>query len=242
MGITSGVRGRLVKSTVAAGVLLAAAFVPASAGAAAAPDFGPHVVHHEDSGWSGYVVSGSPGEFTSISGSWTEPTVTCETTNDLFSPWLGLDGFGDSTVEQVGVETDCSSGQPQLAGWYELYPAAPVFWSNAVSQGDQINASVVYTGKTYSLTLTDSTKGWSHTGTGSVAGQNSSAEAVLESPTGSFPSFGKFTFTNLMVNGQPMGVYNPQPLGGGLGVTPFSGGSFSLTPGVTAGRSASHGD
>ncbi len=241
MGFNSGVSRRLAKGKLTtAGLLLAAALVPASAGAtAAAPHFGPQVVHHVGDGWVGYVVSGSPGEFTSISGSWTEPAVTCTSSNDLLAAWLGLDGYGDSTVEQTGVETDCSSGQPVLAGWYEMYPAAPVYWSNPISQGDQISASVVSSSQFYSLTLTDTTKGWTQHVNKSGTGEDSSAEAILESPTGSFPSFSKFTFTDLLVNGEPMGDFDPQPLGsGGYGVSPLSDGTFSVTPGSAGPASA----
>jgi Peptidase A4 family len=237
MGINSGVRGKLAKGKAAAvGLLLAAALVPASAGTsvAASVGFGPQTVHPHDSIWGGYAAAGSG--FTTISGSWTEPSVTCNTTDDLFAPWVGIDGYGNETVEQTGVQTDCSSGRPVLSGWYEMYPAAPVYYSNAVSQGDKFTASVVFNGgSSYTLTLSDTTKGWSQHVTKSISAENATAEAVIESPTSSYPSFSKLTFTGVTVNGSPFEDYDPDALvSGGYGPGAMSGGTFSMTPGFGA--------
>ena len=70
--------------------------------------------------WSGAAKTGSG--FTSVKSSWTEPSVTCNSTNDLMAPWVGIDGYGSSSVEQTGVATDCSSGHPVYQAWYEMYP------------------------------------------------------------------------------------------------------------------------
>lgn len=247
MGMNSSVRGKLVRGKAAAvGVLLAAALIPAGAGTsvAAAAGFGPQTVHPHDSIWGGYAASGSG--FTTISGSWTEPSATCNSTNDLFAPWIGIDGYGTNTVEQTGVQTDCSSGQPVLSGWYEMYPAAPVYYSNAVSQGDSISASVVYQGSSsYTLTLTDNTKGWTQHVTKSISGaENATAEAVIESPTGSYPSFSKLNFSGITVNGSAFANYGPDALvSGGYGPSALSGGNFSMTPGFrgTTAHVATHG-
>lgn len=235
MGNNSGVRGKLATGKAAAvGILLAAAaLVPASAGTsvAASVNFAPQGVHYADSIWGGYAVQGS--NFTNITGSWTEPTVTCNSRNDLFAPWVGIDGYGNNTVEQTGVQTDCSSGRPVLSGWYEMYPAAPVYYSNAVSQGDKFTASVVYNGsRSYTLTLSDTTKGWTQHVTKTITAQNTTAEAVIESPTSSYPSFSKLSFTGITVNGSAFANYAPDALtSGGYGPGPLSGGSFSMTPG-----------
>jgi Peptidase A4 family len=233
MGKNSGARGTFAKGkAAAAGMLLAAALVPATAGTSvAAASFGPQAVHPHDSNWGGYVAQGS---FSSISGSWTEPSVTCNSTNDLFAPWVGLDGYGSDTVEQTGVQTDCSSGSPVLSAWYEMYPAAPVYWSDAVSEGDSFTASVNSNGGgSYTLTLTDNTKGWSHTINQSLSADNASAEAVIESPTGSYPSFNELDFSGVTVDGQPFADSNPGALdSGGYGPGPLSGGNFSMTPGA----------
>jgi Peptidase A4 family len=241
MGMNSGARGKLAKSkAAAAGLLLAAALVPATAGtsAAASVGFGPQSHHYQDSNWGGYVAQGS---FSSVSGSWTEPSVTCNSTNDLFAPWVGIDGYGSSTVEQTGVQTDCSSGAPVLSAWYEMYPAAPVYFNDPVSEGDNISASVVSNGGgSYTLTISDNTKGWSEHLNKSLSADNVSAEAVIESPTSSYPSFSSLTFSNVQANGQALDNFSVTDLeSGGYGPSPLSGGTFSMSPGFGAAHHSS---
>ncbi|MCQ4040619.1 G1 family glutamic endopeptidase [Streptantibioticus rubrisoli] len=239
MGTNAGTRrNRFTGRAAAAGLLLAAAVIPAGAGTSAAASgtgFGPHAGRFQDSNWGGYVATGS---FSTISGSWTEPHVTCNSSSDLFAPWIGLDGYGSQTVEQTGVQTDCSSGSPVLSAWYEMYPAAPVYWNDPVSEGDSITASVVSNGGgSYTLTLTDNTKGWTEHVDKDLAAENVSAEAVIESPTQSYPSFSQLDFSGVTVDGQSLDATNPQAFtSGGYAPGPLSGGSFSMTPSGAAAR------
>ncbi len=225
--------GRLTLAALLA-VSGAALAAPASASAAthsfgAAHSYGsPH--SYAGGVWGGYVAQGST--FSSISGSWTMPDVQCNTSNDLFAPWVGIDGYGSQTVEQTGVQVDCSSGSPVYSGWYEMYPAPPVYFSNPVDAGDVFNASVVYNGgTTYTLKLTDSTKGWSKSLKRTIRGQNVSAEAVIESPSQSYPSFNSLDFSNIVVNGSVFDAYNPQAIDSGQYTeTGLSNGAFSIVP------------
>jgi hypothetical protein len=189
---------------------------------------------NEDGGnWSGYAASG--GIYSSVTSSWTEPAVTCSSTDDLFAPWVGIDGFGTSTVEQTGVATDCSSGSPEYAGWYEMYPAAPVYYSNPVSAGDSITATVNRSGNTYTLTLTDNTQGWTRTTNQSLSASNATVEVIMESPTAAYPNFGTVNFSGSTVDGAPLSATGPTALdasnsGGFENHTgPLSGGNFSIT-------------
>jgi Peptidase A4 family len=160
--------------------------------------------------WSGYAATGSG--FTSVTSSWTEPAVTCNSTNDLFAPWVGIDGYGSSTVEQTGVATDCSSGSPVSQGWYEMYPAAPVYYDNPTAAGDQITATVTRSGTSYTLTLADTTQGWTKTTTKTLSATNASVEVIMESPTGAYPNFGTVNFAGSTVNGGPLGNTGPVAL------------------------------
>ncbi|TWE11594.1 G1 family glutamic endopeptidase [Rudaeicoccus suwonensis] len=160
--------------------------------------------------WSGMVATGSG--FTSTSTSWTEPSVTCNSTNDLMAPWVGIDSYGSSSVEQTGVATDCSSGSPVYQGWYEMYPANPVYYSNTVEAGDSITATVNRSGESYTLILTDNTQGWTQTTTQSYDGANASADFIIESPTASYPDFGEVDFTGSTVNGSALGDFSPTAL------------------------------
>ncbi len=193
---------------------------------------GQHPFNVNGYNWSGVVVTGSG--FTSVSASWTEPSVTCTSTNDEMAIWVGLDGYGSSTVEQVGVATDCSSGHPAYQGFYEMYPAAPVYYSNPVSGGDQITASVTRSGTSYTLKLSDATKGWTKTTTKSMSASNSSAEVIVESSTASFPKFGDINFSSVTINGNPVGTYNPVLLDASNSygyedhTSPVSGSKFSV--------------
>ena len=190
----------------------AAALLAVVAPAAADTGFGTQhaTAHHvnpqvggkfnQDGGnWSGWVVRGSG--FYSVSASWVEPAVTCNSSNDLYAPWVGIDGYGSSSVEQTGVATDCSAGYPVYQAWYEMYPKAPVYYNNTVRANDSFTASVTRSGTNYTLKITDNTQGWTQTVTKSYNGANASAEFILESPTAAYPNFGTVHFTNAKING-----------------------------------------
>lgn len=169
-----------------------------------------HGYNQDGGNWSGYAATGSG--FSSVSSSWTEPNVTCNSTDDLFAPWVGIDGYGSNSVEQTGVATDCSSGGPVYQGWYEMYPAAPVYYSNPVAAGDHITASVTRSGSSYTLKLSDTTQGWTKTTNQSLSAANSSVEVIIESPTASYPDFGSVHFTGSQVDGGTLGDTNPVAL------------------------------
>ena len=209
---------RLTRALAAAA--LATASLAGTAVAATAPvGFGPHVSfgHGANSSfsggnWGGYASFGS---WTTATASWTEPSVTCRSSNDLFAPWVGIDGDGSSTVEQTGVATDCSSGRAVYQAWYEMYPAAPVYYSNSVSAGDHFNATVTRSGTSYTLTISDTTKGWTKTTTKSLSSaRHYSAEAIIESPTDSYPSISGNTisFTGVKFDGKTLKSTNPSSL------------------------------
>jgi hypothetical protein len=169
-----------------------------------------HGFNQDGGNWSGYAARGSG--FTSVTSSWVEPSVRCNSTDDLFAPWVGIDGYGSATVEQTGVATDCSSGRPVYQGWYEMYPAAPVYYSNPAAAGDHITATVTRSGLNYTLTLSDTTQGWTKTTTKTLTATNSSVEVIMESPTAAYPDFGAVNFTGSRVNGGTLGATNPVAL------------------------------
>jgi Peptidase A4 family len=155
--------------------------------------------------WSGYAVQGAA-PFTNVSGTWTQPDLTCGSKVTSSAFWVGLDGYADQTVEQLGTQAWCTGGQSYYSAWYEMYPAYPRTFSGTVLPGDVMTAKVVRTGTTYKLTMTDVTQGWSHTVTKrSSAAKNTSAEWIVEAPcclkTGAplpLSSFGTVDFTGAM--------------------------------------------
>lgn len=108
--------------------------------------------------WAGYAdVSSTAGTFTRVSGSWNVPAVTCTNEDRITSEWVGLDGFSTDTVEQDGTSSQCFEGVALYYSWYEMYPANTVEVGTTVAGGDSISASVVRSGTSYTLKLTDST-------------------------------------------------------------------------------------
>ena len=166
--------------------------------------------------WSGYAVTSGNGSFTSVSSSWVEPMGTCRSGNQYSSFWVGLDGYSSSSVEQTGSEVDCSGRTPQYYSWYEMYPAYPVNFSSTVRPGDHLTGSVTYTGGSkFTLELSDTTEGWSHTVTKRLSGAaRSSAEVIVEAPRiagGYAPlaDFGRVGFSGSTANGLTLSNFDP---------------------------------
>jgi hypothetical protein len=205
--------------------------------------------------WSGYDATGKDNQtpFTSVSATWTVPEVSTAPYNAYSSTWVGLDGDGSNTVEQIGTDSDFINGQPSYYAWYEMYPKMPRNLKLKVSPGDWISASVTATtGKrgasfTLSLTVTDpkTKKSASYTTTQRCpSAQLYSAEAIVEAPWsgGVLPlaDFGTVQFTDVAFNEKPISDFNHNaitmvtsdgaPKATPTGLTATSGGDgFSVT-------------
>ena len=166
----------------------------------------------QSTNWSGYAAT--TGTYTSVSASWTQPAGTCSHGDQYAAFWVGLDGYTSSSVEQTGSEVDCIGRTAQYYAWYEMYPNPSVSYSNTVRPGDHFNASVTFSGtSTFTLFIQDTTQGWSHTTTASLAGAaRSSAEVIVEAPCctasgGILPlaDFGTVNIAGSMANGSALG-------------------------------------
>ncbi len=208
------------KLLIAAACLLVIA--PAAVGAqAGAPHvrFDPNkkISHSTSSNWSGY--SAINGTYTSVSANWTQPTASCTSTTTYSSFWVGLDGDGSNTVEQTGTSADCSGGSPRYYAWYEMYPKFPTNLSLAIRPGDSISASVTTNGSgNFTLTIKDNSTGQSFTTSQRQRkARLASAEAIAEAPSSSggvlpLTNFGTVGFSSTLVNGQPIGNFNPDKI------------------------------
>jgi len=201
-----------------------------------------HGYHHSVSGtaaltsenWSGYAATGNSGAFTSVTSTWVQPAVNCAALpkNAYSAYWVGLDGYSDSTVEQIGTEADCVRNQPVYDAWYEMYPSNPYEVSANISvvPNNSYTASVVYTPGTttttrkrnrtvvtttpasYSLSLANNTTGRTYSVTLSPRQTyaRSSAEVITEAPYsgGILPlaDYGTVNYTHATVNGSPLGA------------------------------------
>ena len=116
----------------------------------------PHV-HLRDGtslNWSGYAAETNlskpaSGAVSNVVGSWTVPGVQASTpSKDTYSSaWVGIDGYSDNTVEQIGTEQDWTASGKSYYAWFEMYPNyAYEIVGFPVDQGDMISAQVEYLG------------------------------------------------------------------------------------------------
>jgi hypothetical protein len=69
--------------------------------------------------WSGYATYSTP-NVTAVAGTWVEPQVI--NGGSEASIWVGIDGYGNNTVEQLGVATsESSNGATVCTPWIEFY-------------------------------------------------------------------------------------------------------------------------
>jgi len=128
--------------------------------------------------WSGYVASESGTSMVSrVSGDWTIPKIQClpapyENQDAFTVNWVGIDGFNNQTVEQLGTGAQCYAGVEYYFVFYEMYPAGTVEEGTTAcissnvdcpQPGDRISASVSVTAagsgeNNYNLALTDHTR------------------------------------------------------------------------------------
>ncbi len=168
--------------------------------------------------WAGYVVesnlllpaSGAVGD---VQGQWRVPALTCGASNAYSSAWVGIDGYANSTVEQVGTQHSCINGKPVYAAWYEMYPAPRTRVALKVNPGDLISGEVRYVGgSSFVLSLQNQTTGQSFSTTQQGQAQRQSAEWVVEAPYsgGVLPlaNFGtvQFSGANTTINGHTGGI------------------------------------
>lgn len=101
--------------------------------------------------WCGYVAGAnllSPVNYTvtKVSGSWMVPHVSNSgVASTSCSVWVGIDGYGGPSVEQLGTEHDWRDGKESHYAWYEMFPApSNIIVGFPVEPGDHISASVTY--------------------------------------------------------------------------------------------------
>jgi Peptidase A4 family len=157
----------------------------------AGPD-GPrpgHAVIHSLN-WAGYAGNRAGTTFRYVRAAFQVPYLDCATaaTKSYSSHWVGLDGLGSATVEQVGIEADCAGPTPRYYAWYEMYPK-PVSVAFPVHAGNAVQVSVTYkrSARKFALMLRDTTSGSHFTRTLKCAAKvclRSSAEVISEAPSG----------------------------------------------------------
>ena len=158
--------------------------------------------------WSGYIVASdvqnrSP-VVSSASASWKVPKIK-PSENDTFSGvWLGIGGYGENTLIQIGTEQEYYNGEAVYYAWYELLPGYLVrIQSLHVRAGDMITASVSLVNEnasTWSIELKDVTRGEEFNKVVVYNSSMLSAEWIVERPkvngvVSTLADFGNVTFT-----------------------------------------------
>jgi hypothetical protein len=161
--------------------------------------------------WAGYATSSGP--FKSVTATWTQPEAPASQggRESSTSFWVGLDGWDNGTVEQIGTSLDGTA-------WFEMYPGpSRQIDMPVVVPGDAVTASVTRRGPhTFVLKLVDKTtrKSFTTTQTNEHAGSTSAeviAEARSSGDEGQMPldAFGLVRFASCAVDGLPLGAYHP---------------------------------
>jgi hypothetical protein len=141
----------------------------------------------DSTNWSGYADNDTAGNtYSVVTGNWTEPSVSCSGFEQLAAFWVGIDGYTSDSVEQDGTLAECYLGSIYYYTWWEMYPTNDIqVVGESLEPGDSISASVVRSGDSYTLKVTDSThpaNSFTTTQTCSDCA-NSSAEWIAEAPS-----------------------------------------------------------
>ncbi len=143
--------------------------------------------------WSGYVAETNltkpaPNSVTAVSAYWIVPAIKPANTNTYCAVWVGIDGYSNSTVEQIGTEHDWSNGGIQHYAWFEMYPGDSYSINGfPLKSGDVITASVTYSSKNvFTMILSNQTQKVTTTiptkYTKSASAKRQSAEWIVEAP------------------------------------------------------------
>lgn len=162
--------------------------------------------------WAGYVSTSVGADVASVLaayGEWTVPTLSSVGVTDAHtysSLWVGLDGWSNGVVEQIGTDHELISGVQVNFVWFEFYPAQPYeIHGFPCAPGDVMGASVrALAGRVFDLVILNFTTMQyyrvPYAFTVSRAALRTSAEWICEAPwlDGVLPlaNFGTVEFQN----------------------------------------------
>ena len=181
--------------------------------------------------WCGYVAqtnlsNPAPYSVTKVSGSWIVPSVLPSAVNTACAIWVGIDGSGSPSVEQIGTSHDVTNGVANHYAWFEMFPqGSHNLIGFPVEVGDSISADVWYVpvslvpgpGSLFVLKITNHTKRM-YTVVPSILTvdvKRLSAEWIVEAPfvngTEPLTHFSNISLFECIaeVNGVPGAINNP---------------------------------
>ena len=151
------------------------------------------------SNWSGYAASG--GKFTSVTGTWTVPTVL-GTIAGADATWVGIGGIDTRDLIQAGTQATVNGGDVEYEAWIEMLPASSRPVSLTVNAGDSVTVTLTQKSDVdWTILILNNTTGGKYSTTVKYTSSNSSAEWVQEAPSagrGTIPldDFGTLQFTD----------------------------------------------
>jgi hypothetical protein len=191
----------------------------------------------DSTNWSGYVLTGANGAYNEVSAEWGVPGVDCPGGDQYEASWVGLDGYNSGTVEQIGTSSDCDGTTPVYNAWYEMYPAAPVYFSTPGPVAGLMFGWVTFSGTdTYTLTLQAINEDWTESVTVNESGlDRSSAEVITEAPSSGgvilpLADFPQALYRDSYANDSYLGGQDPTP----VVMVNSSGEPLDSTSGITA--------
>ncbi|HEY8743986.1 MAG TPA: G1 family glutamic endopeptidase [Chloroflexota bacterium] len=150
--------------------------------------------------WAGYAATG--GTFTSVSGTWTVPSVNANGNPGADATWVGIGGVQTRDLLQAGTDATAVAGQVRYTAWIETLPQPSHTVALTVSPGDSISVAISQqTGNTWHIAMQDHTTGQAYQTDITYNSSRSSAEWIEEAPVGGrrvapLDQFGAVQFTN----------------------------------------------
>src|SRR5262245_44334048 len=88
--------------------------------------FAPMLANNSGSStnWAGYVAQAPlldtrTNSVSDVKGSWKVPSVTCGPIEKSSATWVGIDGYGNSTAQQIGTAQNCVDGVAEYYAWFQ---------------------------------------------------------------------------------------------------------------------------
>jgi hypothetical protein len=144
--------------------------------------------------WSGYASFTSKslpevGSVSYVAGEWKVPKVHPTEDTSYAASWVGIDGYSNGTVEQIGTTQGWENGHSIYYAWFQMYPGPSYeILGFPVNPKDHIKAEVTYIGNNiFELVIRNLTKKVFYVVpsiyTTTSGPQRTSAEWILEAPS-----------------------------------------------------------
>jgi ketosteroid isomerase-like protein len=132
--------------------------------------------------WSGYAARG--GDFTSVSATWTVPTLALDGPFGADAAWVGIGGLRTRDLIQAGTQqTVTGNGSVTYQAWIEMLPEASRPVPLTVLPGHTVTVSVdQQQGDTWLFSFVNQTSGQTLERTVTYSSSLSSAEGIQEAP------------------------------------------------------------